>query len=111
MRNVFTVVYVIVYTVNVFKLEVIQFAHMLLLFEILSVEFVKKKKKNVHYNNTISFFSYYMTIPYFYSLYLSKYPCDQAVIPPEIPGGDGGSKEGSISCGDETKQTAYVPFA
>lgn len=52
-----------------------------------------------------------MTIPYFYTLYLSKYTCDQAVIPPEIPGGDGGSKEGSISCGDETKQIAYVPFA
>lgn len=101
--------YVIVYTVNVIKLEVIPFAHMLLLFEILSVEFVKKKKFTtiIPYH----FYSYYMTIPYFYTLYLSKYPCDQAVIPPEIPGGDGGSKEGSISCGDETKQIAYVPFA
>lgn len=40
----------------------------------------------------------------------SKYPCDQAVISSEVPRGDGRSAKGSISCGDETKQTSNVPF-
>lgn len=34
-------------------------------------------------------------------LYCSKYPCDQAVIPTEIPRGNGSRAKGSISCSDE----------
>lgn len=44
-------------------------------------------------------------------LLFSKYPRYQAVIPPEIPRGDGCSTKESISCGDETKQTSHVPIA
>ena len=44
-------------------------------------------------------------------LYSSKYPCDQAVVPPEVPGRDGSSTEGSVPRGDETKQTPHVPAA
>lgn len=56
--------------------------------------------------SNLNFYTYY-----FYALYFSKYPCDQAVFPPDVPGGDGSSEKGSISCGDETKQITDVPFA
>lgn len=44
-------------------------------------------------------------------LFSSKYPSDQAVVSSEVPGRNGGRAEGPVSCGDATKQTAYVSFA
>lgn len=44
----------------------------------------------------------------FLGFFFSKYPRDQAVVPAEVPGGDGSRPEGSVSCGDATEQTSHV---
>lgn len=60
--------------------------------------------QQVH-NVPLSFFVFWVFF------FLSKYPCDQAVVSSEVSRGDGRRAKGSISCGDETKQTSNVPFA